>query len=206
MVDQTPSAAHDLIAAKRALRHSIRASILATPLETRRLEQAACESRFLELPGFTQARVVCLYVSAFPEELETRPLVRMARSLGKIVVLPRVDRAARRLVLYVVDNLETDLASGAMGIPEPRPDRPMIEPEAVEWLLAPGLGFDDGCHRLGRGAGYYDRLLPRLSPNAPTWALCFESQWVATLPRADHDVPLHGVASASRIIERAGPS
>lgn len=200
MVDPMPPTALELSKAKSALRRGFLAKILATPADVRGREQAACERRFPDLAGFTQARVVCLYVSAFAEEFETRPLLRTALSLGKVLVCPRVDRAARRLVLHVVDDLDHDLATGAMGIPEPRPDRPRIEPEEVDWLLAPGLGFDEAGYRLGRGAGYYDRLLPRLNPIAMTWALCFESQWVPTLPRADHDIPLRGVASAGRVV------
>lgn len=187
---------------KSDLRREVRARILAASIESRRREQAACERLFPDLAGFAPAKVVCLYLSAFPEELETRPLVLTALRLGKLVACPRVDRVARRLVLHVVDDLERDLTVGAMGIPEPRPDRPRIEPEAVDWLLAPGLAFDHDGYRLGRGAGYYDRLLPKLSTNVATWALCFESQWVDALPRAGHDVPLSGVASAGRRVQR----
>ena len=194
------SQAHALAEAKKVLRREYLARILSTPVEVRLAEQAGCERRFSELEGFARSRVVCVYVSAFPEELDTRPLLRRVLELGKALVCPRVDRAARRLVLHGVDDPEIDLVAGAMGIPEPRTDRPVLEPEAIDWLLAPGLAFDEAGYRLGRGGGYYDRLIPRLAPGALAWALCFESQWATALPRAAHDVPLRGVASASRIV------
>ncbi len=195
-----PFKAGSLTESKKALRREYLDRILTTPVEVRRAEQAACERRFSELAGLDRSRVVCVYVSAFPEELDTWPLLRTVLAQGKRLVCPRVDRAARRLVLHGVDDLDLDLVAGAMGIPEPRADRPVVEPEAIDWLLAPGLAFDGEGYRLGRGGGYYDRLIPLLAPGALAWALCFESQWATALPRALHDVPLDGVASASRIL------
>ena len=80
-----------------------------------------------------------------------------------------------------------------MGIPEPRRSCPPVEPTDVDWALVPGITFDDRCRRLGRGAGYYDRLLPTLRRDVPLWALIFDAQWVAQLPVEPHDVPLDGV-------------
>ena len=57
-----------------------------------------------------------------------------------------------------------------LGIPEPRPDLPEVPPAAVDWALVPGLAFDERGFRLGRGAGYYDRLIPLLRPDAICWA------------------------------------
>jgi 5-formyltetrahydrofolate cyclo-ligase len=73
----------------------------------------------------------------------------------------------------------------------------------VDWVLVPGLGYDDRCYRIGRGAGHYDRLLTWLRPKVPRWSLCLSSQWVASLPVESHDQPLDGVADAVRTITRA---
>ena len=94
-----------------------------------------------------------------------------------------------------IDDLDADLEPGTLGIPEPAPDCPEVEPEAVDWVLVPGLAFDAAGYRLGRGAGHYDRLLPTLRPDAPRWALAFDCQWVDDLPVEPHDVPLDGIVS-----------
>ncbi len=155
------------------------------------------EAQFPGLPGYAAAQVPCLYVSAFDVEIDTRPLLSRVLADGKRLVCPRVDRKARCLRLFAVSDLDRDLAPGALGILEPLPTLDPVDPAAVDWLLAPGLAFDADGYRLGRGAGYYDRLLPRLAPEAVVWALCFDIQRTGRLPREPHDQPLSGVTSSS---------
>jgi 5-formyltetrahydrofolate cyclo-ligase len=69
----------------------------------------------------------------------------------------------------------------------------------------PGLAFDFQCHRLGRGAGHYDRLLLRLRPDASRWALGYDCQVVDELPAEPHDVPVDGVVTPSHRIRLGNP-
>jgi 5-formyltetrahydrofolate cyclo-ligase len=187
---------------KRALRRDTVARIMALGPQRRADEDAALLALFPALPGFDAADCVLLYVSAFPEEFATAPLLRLARQHGKRLACPRVDRSARCLRLFQVDDPESDLMPGTLGIPEPRPTCPTVAPEEIDWVLVPGLAFDARCYRLGRGAGYYDRLLPTLRAEAPGWALAYDCQWVDELPVEPHDVALDGVASPSRTESR----
>jgi 5-formyltetrahydrofolate cyclo-ligase len=187
---------------KRALRREAVARIMALSPAERDGQGAAVRALFPALPGFDTAGCVLLYVSAFAEEFDTRPLLRLARERGKRLVCPRVDRQARRLRLFQVDDPDTDLVPGTLGIPEPRPTCPPVAPGEVDWALVPGLAYDARCYRLGRGAGHYDRLLPTLRPGAPRWSLALDCQWVDELPDEPHDVPLDGVASPSRTERR----
>ena len=100
--------------------------------------------------------------------------------------------------LFRVEDPEADFTRGTLGIPEPRKSCAPVGPEEIDWALVPGLAFDARCHRLGRGAGHYDRLLPTLRPEAPRWALALDCQWDKGLPVEPHDVPLDGVVSSSR--------
>ena len=84
--------------------------------------------------------------------------------------------------------------------PEPRADLPEIPPESIDWVLVPGLAFDERGYRLGRGAGHYDRLLPQLRPDAACWALCLSCQLIPSLPIEPHDMPLDGVCTRDRLI------
>ncbi len=174
--------------------------ILTLDPDRRRAQEDALATRFATLPGLGAARTVLLYVSAFREEIATRPMLGAVLDRGQRLVCPRVDRAERRLTLHQVEDLERDLVPGTLAIPEPRRLCPEIEPEEVDWVLVPGLAFDDRRHRLGRGAGHYDRLLPALRPDAPRWALILDCQWVETLPAEPHDVPLDGIASPGKEI------
>jgi 5-formyltetrahydrofolate cyclo-ligase len=191
--------AEELRQRKRALRKTTVARILTLDHERRRQDEALLAARFAALPGFAEARSVLLYVTAFPEEIATGPLLAQTLERGKDLVCPRVDRAEGRLRLFQIDDPARDLEPGTRGIPEPRGDCLEVAPEAVDWVLVPGLAFNAECYRLGRGAGHYDRLLPRLRPNAQRWALIHDCQWVEDLPVEPHDIPLDGVVSPERI-------
>ena len=71
----------------------------------------------------------------------------------------------------------------------------MVAPGQLAFLVVPGVGFDAQGHRLGYGAGYYDRYLPRLSPQTPLWGAAFDEQLLDLLPMEEHDIPLTGVVT-----------
>ncbi len=112
-------------------------------------------------------------------------------------------RAERRLALFEIRDLHGDFSRGTLGIPEPREGLTEVGPEAVEWVLVPGLGYDARCYRIGRGAGHYDRLLTRLRSNVPRWSVSESSRLrVDALPIEGHDQPLDGVADLERTVTR----
>ncbi|MFO0910554.1 MAG: 5-formyltetrahydrofolate cyclo-ligase [Isosphaeraceae bacterium] len=195
----------DVSAAKKALRRSIRERILSLSPGERAQQELGLRQVFPTLPGLDEAQSILLYVRAFPEEVETHDWIDWVVGSGRRLILPRVDRAARCLRLHAVTNLTGDLAAGTLGILEPRPGAPLVSPDAVDWVLVPGLAFDDRGYRLGRGAGYYDRLLPQLRPSVPRWAVAFDPQWVEALPVEPHDVALDGIVSPSRRFTRRTP-
>jgi 5-formyltetrahydrofolate cyclo-ligase len=172
--------------------------ILALDRPRRRRDEALLAEKFAALPGFSTARTVLLYVTAFPEEIATGPLLEQSLDRGKNLLCPRVDRAEGRLRLFRINDPARDLEPGTRDIPEPRRGCLEVAPEAVDWVLVPGLAFNPQRYRLGRGAGHYDRLLPRLRPEVPTWSLILDCQWVEDLPVEPHDVPVNGVISPGK--------
>jgi 5-formyltetrahydrofolate cyclo-ligase len=185
----------EAVIAKRSLRAAILAAIAALEPDLRRAEENELASRFPHLPGWPDAETVLLYVTAFPEELRTHEYLMRAYRAGKRVICPRVDRAARQLRLHRIHDPASELTPGTLGIPEPRADLPEVPPESIDWVLVPGLAFDEQGYRLGRGAGHYDRLLPRLRSDTICWALCLSCQLVPRLPIEPHDRPLDGVTA-----------
>ncbi|MDB5353535.1 MAG: 5,10-methenyltetrahydrofolate synthetase [Planctomycetota bacterium] len=161
-------------------------------------QQAALLRAFATLPGYMEAKTVLLYVSAFPEEFETLPMLRAALEQGKRLVCPRVKRDETRLELFAIEDPTADFEPGTLGILEPRLSNRRVEPELIDWVLVPGVAYDDRGHRIGRGAGHYDRLLPRLRPDTPRWSLAFDEQWVEAVPVQSHDQPLDGIVSPGR--------
>jgi len=186
--------------AKRAMRRQVLSLRDALPADVRAGASAAIAARIAALDRFASARCVLLTIP-FGGEWDTLPLVRGALERGKTVVVPRVDAPARMLELHAIAEPERDVVAGAHGIPEPLPDRPRVAREAVDFVLVPGVAFDAAGGRLGYGGGYYDRLLPLLSPQAARIAGAFDVQIVDRVPAAPHDIAIDAIATEARLIE-----
>lgn len=133
-------------------------------------------------PLFLSAGTVLLYWS-MPEEVDTHGLIR--RWAGrKRIVLPKVCGQDLELRLYDPERM----IPGYRGILEPAGDAPLVPDGEIELAVVPGLAFDRAGHRLGRGKGYYDRLLPRL--DCPKLGLAFPCQILDEVPIEPHDIAL----------------
>jgi 5-formyltetrahydrofolate cyclo-ligase len=104
------------------------------------------------------------------------------------------------LELHQLTDPAHDLVVGYQGIPEPRVDCPRVAYDAVDFVLVPGVAFDPWGRRLGYGGGYYDRLLPLISPQASRIAGIFELQFVDHVPSAPHDIAVDVIVTESRTL------
>ena len=145
--------------------------------------------QLLSHPRIKQARTLLLY-HAMPDEVDTRPLIRLlAQQMGKTVLLPVTLPQTLELRRYTGDeNLQ---ASGKYHIMEPT--GPLFtRHEAIDVVVVPGVAFDAQGRRLGHGKGYYDRLLAQL-PRAYKIGLCFAFQMVERVPTTPQDVAMDEV-------------
>ena len=144
--------------------------------------------------GFRQARCVLLYAP-----LKNEPDLLELLALGKKFCFPRVQDS--ELGLYEVQQA-AHLQKGSSWIREPDPAQcPMVDAGEIDLAVIPGLAFDPESHiRLGRGGGYYDRLLARKDFTARTMGVCFTSQLRPGLPKENHDVPMHAVVSSKGFV------
>jgi 5-formyltetrahydrofolate cyclo-ligase len=176
---------------KSDLRRHFLALAGARPAEEIAQASVALEKRLRALPVFAAARVVALY-HAMPSELATRGLIDAARALGKQVVLPLFGNDGPQLGPFVSWE---DLVAGPLGIAQPT--GAAIPIEQVELFVVPGLAFDRAGFRLGRGKGYYDRLLARRNHQALLCGVCFEDALIEQLPHEAHDVPMDWLLTPS---------
>ena len=89
--------------------------------------------------------------------------------------------------------------TGAFGIPEPDPGKSkQVPPEEIDLVLCPCAGFDESGNRVGMGAGYYDRYLPRCK-NAAVCAVAFEAQRLEQVYTDEHDRKMDGVITEESI-------
>ncbi|MCA1819853.1 MAG: 5-formyltetrahydrofolate cyclo-ligase [Thermoplasmatota archaeon] len=172
----------DLAADKADLRRRLRAAVAALPPARRALEEEVVQAAIQADPAWRDARRILLY-RAVPPEFSVVGLTLAAWREGKRTFFPRV-AGAGRLTLHEVASWDA-LRPGSFGIPEPPAETPEIAPGEVDVALVPGVGWDAAGHRLGRGGGFYDRLIPRLGGLA--WGVGFACQRVPRLPRGDWD-------------------
>jgi 5-formyltetrahydrofolate cyclo-ligase len=185
--------------AKAGLRARVLAERDALPADIRARASAAIVARMLGRPDFPAAQCI-LVTLPFHNEWDTTALVRAALDAGKTVAVPRVDKDARMLELHEITDLARDVRLGYRSIPEPRADCPRIARDEIDFVVVPGVAFDREGRRLGYGGGYYDRLLPLLSPRAPRVAGAFDVQVVDRVPVGPNDIAIDAVVTESRAL------
>ena len=133
-------------------------------------------------PVFRAASIILLYHS-LPDEVHTHDFIRKWSTKKKIL------DAALTLFSekgYAVYTSPADLAIGAYGIEEPT-GALFTDYATIDLVIVPGVAFDRDGNRLGRGKGYYDRLLPRI-PSAYKVGICFPFQIVEEVPAEPFDI------------------
>ena len=121
----------------------------------------------------------------FQAEFDPRPLIDWVIASGSSVALPAVvDKKGPHE--YRAWRPGDTLVNGVWNIPIPeRGD--VVTPQAV---LAPLVGFDQKCYRLGYGGGYFDRTLAALSPRPLAIGVGFELSLIETIYPQDFDMPM----------------
>lgn len=169
---------------KTTLRRSFAAARRALAPETRRTADRMIRDRIAALPEFRDCRALALYATDGVEP----DLMPLMRETGKIFLFPRY-RAAEKVYEFAVVSGPEELTQGKYGLLEPAAACPAAEPELVRTQtlhLVPGLAFDRKGVRLGRGGGFYDRLLA--SVTGPVCGVFYTCQSSAeALPREAHD-------------------
>jgi 5-formyltetrahydrofolate cyclo-ligase len=121
----------------------------------------------------------------FRAEFDPRPLVDWAVAAGHTVALPVVVDKKGPLE-YRTWRPGEPLVDGVWGIPIPE-KRDRVTPSIV---LAPLVGFDLACYRLGYGGGYFDRTLAALMPRPVAIGVGFAVQRLETIHPQPFDVPM----------------
>ncbi len=131
-----------------------------------------------------ELRNIAVY-SALPGEVDLNPVLT---SLPHITwVFPKI--IGHHLTFHAGDRL----LPGAHGILEPHADTPEIPLSEIDAFICPGLAFDRSGHRLGRGRGFYDRLLAQSRPDAFKIGICFPFQIVPDTFAEPHDIKMDAV-------------
>ena len=139
------------------------------------------------MPEFQRAEVVLLYWS-MDDEVQTHSFVE--RWYGqKTVLLPCV--AGDNLLLRQYKGPASMTPGEQFGILEPTGEV-WTDLDAVQLIVVPGVAFDEHNNRMGRGRGFYDRLL-KLTPRALKVGVAYTFQVLSEIPVDPFDVPMDAV-------------
>lgn len=170
---------------KSFLRRQLREQMKRLAPEERAAASGQIRRRLLEQPVWQTARSVLFYVPA-AEEPDLWPLVDQALAQDKVVTLPRYAPAAGHYLASRIRHGWSDLAPGQFGILEPTADCLIFDLKQLDLALVPGVGFSLDGGRLGRGKGYYDRLLAEVT--GCKCGVAFDCQVTAAFPLEPHDI------------------
>jgi 5-formyltetrahydrofolate cyclo-ligase len=178
---------------RAALRRRLRAARRAVPAADRPAAAAAVDRALARLGLPRPGSRICAF-HPFDGELDPGVVLRRARALGCRVYFPVVTSLRARRMRFV------SAADGGAAH--------AISPRWLNLVLVPLVGFDARGHRLGMGAGLYDRhfafLRHRRAWRRPLLiGIAFEAQKVPRLAEAAHDVQLDAVVSERGVYGRA---
>jgi 5-formyltetrahydrofolate cyclo-ligase len=154
---------------KTALRAEMMKQVRQMTAEDREsFSEEICE-RVLEMAEWAQAQTAVLFIP-LPSEPMITPL--------------KLDCDVRKVV--------------CVSIPQsPKPDQELHLPENIDLVLVPALAFSKDRRRLGRGGGFFDRMLGGRAANAFKLGVCFSFQIVDSVPTEAHDVVMDAVVTES---------
>ncbi len=180
---------------KTALRKRIQADLKAMTPEARAAASIQACALLEQQSVWRDARAI-LFFAPLAGEPDLWRLVEDSVAAGKLIALPRFSREHQAYVAALIENTHAHINHGEFGIREPHADCAIIELNRLDLMLVPGVAFDLDGRRLGRGKGYYDRLLSKFDGVA--CGVAFDQQIVPRVPSEAHDARVNCVLTPAR--------
>lgn len=190
--------ASDVARWRKAERQRLIAARKAVPGAERRAVGAAVARVLDGMVGDLRDPVVSVYWP-FRCELDLIPWMRSLTVRGIRVALPVVEQRARPLA-FRAWRPGCRMRRGVWDIPVPDEGECLI-PDVV---IAPVVGFDHDCYRLGNGGGYFDRTLAALSPRPLAIGVGHPGARIPTIYPQPHDIPMDVIVTGSDAILHRG--
>ncbi len=180
---------------KQKIRKEILKKTKAYKEELRLRKSLLIKNKLFKTKEFKEAENILFYL-AFKGEVETRKMIEDSLKIGKTVLVPVCDMKRKTIVPSKISNLfKEELCIGSYGIERPRKIR-SFSAKDIDLVIVPAVAFDKYNNRLGRGKGYYDRFLKKLSSRVKKIGLAFKFQIVDRLPVNLLDQPVDRVITA----------
>ena len=181
---------------KSDLRRKIRESLGKISPAVRAVESIELCDR---LEAQLQSAHTILFYAPLADELDVWPLMEKCLAARKICALPFYDSATKAYRARRVRTLTADISAGHFGIREPKSSCPEVPMERFDLAIVPGVAFDSSGNRLGRGRGFYDRLLETF-PGLKC-GVCHDFQLLEKIPAEPHDVRMNFIVTPARCMK-----
>lgn len=187
---------------KSAVRRRMLDTLRALSRERRDVLSASLRRALSTFRPLRDARTIVAFAPVSTEPM-VDPLLDAWRAEGRRILLPRTLDEPGTMELVELEGPMCALASGPLGIRTPTGSSSRLR--EVDAILVPGVAFDPRGGRLGRGGGYYDRLLAELGA-VMTIGVAFGCQIERELPREPHDRKVRYVATENEVLKCSGGS
>jgi len=134
----------------------------------------------------------------FRGEPDLKPLLKRFQAAGAITALPMVVKKHHPLAFRAWKSGDR-LERGVWNIPFPAEGREVI-PDVT---IAPVVGFDSSCFRLGYGGGFFDRTIAALPSMPRFFGVGYSIQEIPTIHPQRHDIPMYAVCTEAGIVRPA---
>lgn len=188
----------DIATRRRALRAQARAARRTLDEDDRAAAAAALAAHLLRQPELATARRIAAYVAS-GSEIDPLPTLHVLLARQTEIYLPHIEHTLPGMHFAHWNGDPHRLKPNRFGIPEPIVDtRELLGAENIDVILLPLVAFDRRGHRLGSGAGYYDRaLVSRSNRPAPPLlvGVAYACQEVEAIPAEPWDIPMDAVTT-----------
>jgi 5-formyltetrahydrofolate cyclo-ligase len=180
---------------KTAIRKEVRAS-LEKMRERDRRSQAICDA-IISHTAWRRSTIVAIFA---PMKHEPDVELLWKHAEGKTMCYPTIRQGGLDFIGVIGPESVT---IGQFGFREPVFDQArVIPPDTFDLVLVPGAAFTANGDRLGRGGGFYDRLLSSSGFRAFKVGVCFDRQVLNQVPVEEHDQRVHRVVTESGWLQR----
>lgn len=184
----------DVMRWRKAERERLIKERLALATHIRRQHGERITGRLEEAIGNVNGLTVSTYWP-FRGEPDLRSFMKMVESRGGRCALPVVIAWDNPLVFRVWATGDP-LGRGVWNIPIPKEDAEVVVPDVV---VAPVIGFDRACYRLGYGGGYFDRTLAALPKKPRVFGVGYSLAIIPTIYPQWHDIPMDAVVTEESV-------
>jgi 5-formyltetrahydrofolate cyclo-ligase len=182
---------------KADLRQKIRAQLEKISPAVRAVESIGlCERLKAQIPS---AHTI-LFFAPLPDEPDIWPMLELALATGTNCALPFFDAEKKSYGAKLLKNLAKEIVPGKFGVREPAASCTEIPLNKFDLILVPGMAFDLGGNRLGRGKGFYDRILENAT--GIKCGVCHDFQLLEKIPAEPHDAKMDFIFTPSRGVRR----